>query len=245
MFRSLWRHAEAIVRGKLARDDLLIQQLSAADIQRVWRSHAQRRRLLELGGAFFLPTRNGGEEEGNAETLRMLSLDLQVRSLTILRDVLAGGRVVFGQRCTDLRSFFRAADRSRKRALDRNEILHALQRLDLGLSSGQLHSLIGTLWDAAPMSPREISSASIRASQIQGEDNDGGQSLPAPRSPAVLSSLLLDAVTEDEFVAWGEPYRVMRAIFVLRRRHSNAGKKPSNQRLEDRLASLATSHRSR
>ena len=233
------------MRGKLARDDLLIQQLSAADIQRVWRGHAQRRRLLELGGAFLLPTRTTGKEEGNAETLRMLSLDLQVRSLTILRDVLQGGRVVFGQRCTDLRSFFRAADRGGKGALDRNEMQHALQRLDLGISSGQLHSLIGTLWDAAPMSPREISSASTRTSQIQGEDNDDGQSLPAPGSPAVLSSLLLDAVTEDEFVAWGEPCRVMRAIFVLRRRHSNAGKRPSDQCLGDRLASLATSHRLR
>jgi hypothetical protein len=227
------------VRGKLARDDLLIQQLSAVDIQRVWRSHAQRRRLLELGGAFLLPTRTATSgEEGNAETLRLLSLDMQVRSLTILRDVLDQTRVVFGQKCSDLRSFFRVADRSGKGALDRNEIQHALQRLDLGISSGQLSSLVGTLWDAAPMSPREISSASVRTNQIQ----DDGQSSPAIGSPAVLSSLLLDSVTEDEFVAWAEPCRVMKALFVLRRRQNN---QPSKHRLEDRLATLATPNRTR
>lgn len=231
------------MRGKLARDDLLIRQLSAADIQRVWRSYAQRRRLLELGGAFLLPNHTAtGEEEGNAETLRLLSLDMQVRSLTILRDVLQSGRVVFGSKCSDLRSFFRAADRDGKGALDRNEMQHALQRLDLGISSGQLSSLVGTLWDAAPMSPREISSASACRSRIQAGDTDDNQSSPAIGSPAVLSSLLLDSVTEDEFAAWAEPRRVMKALFVLRRRQNNQSGK---QRLEDRLASLATPRRSR
>ena len=226
------------MRGKLARDVLLIQQISAADIQRVWRSHAERQLLLAAGGAELLPTSttSTGEVEGNAETLRLLNLEMQKRSLTILRDVLEGGRVVFGQRCFDPRSFFHAADRRGKGALDRNEVEHALQRLDLGLSSGQLGSLIDTLWGLPPMSPREIRSASKHTTRGQASQTDAIQSSPqsGSASPAVLNSLLLDSVTEDEFVAWADPHRVQKAMFLLRRRTNQSAKR----RLDDKLGSV-------
>lgn len=153
---------------------------------------------------------------------------------------------MFGQCCFDLRSFFRAADRSSKGALDRNEVQQALQRLDLGLSSGQLCSLIGTLWNAPPMSRSEIHSASMHTTGGQsghkvrgqtpsrailsstGHGDDGetflistASPLTGSVSPAVLSSLLLDSVTEDEFVSWADPCRVKKALFVLRRRRGN------------------------
>lgn len=229
---------EAMVRGKLARDVLLIQQISAADIQRVWRSHAERNHLLGAGGAVLLPTSatTSGEGDGNAETLRLLNLEMHKRSLTILRDVLDGGRVVFGQRCIDPRSFFHAADRRGRGALDRSEVEHALQRLDLGLSSGQLGSLIDTLWDLPPMSPREIRSASERTTQGQASQIDASQTSPqsGSASPAVLNSLLLDSVTEDEFVAWADPHRVQKAMFLLRRRTNQ----PAKRQLDDKLGSV-------
>ena len=210
------------MRGRLARDLLLIRQLSAADIQRVWRSHAARQLILEQGGALRLlpwPSATSGDEE-------LLSLEIQVRSLRILHSVLQEGRMIFGQHCGDLRSFFRAADRGQHGAIGRDEVRLAFERLDLGFSVGQLTSLIGTLWAAAPMSPREIRSASTPRGKGSNRIGAGDNTMPPPLitgSPVVLSSLLMDSVTEDEFVDWATPQRAELAAFILRRRHKRRG----------------------
>jgi hypothetical protein len=54
----------------------------------------------------------------------------------------------------------------------------------------------------------------------------GDNTMPPPLitgSPVVLSSLLMDSVTEDEFVDWATPQRAELAAFILRRRHKRRG----------------------
>jgi hypothetical protein len=119
-------------------------------------------------------------------------LEIQVRSLRILHEVLATGRMVYSKRVTDLRSLFQAADREQQGALARERVEGAFSKLDLGFSPAQLTALIGTLWTAAPMTPRRGSRGAHHV-------------------------VTQDVVTEEEFVAWGDPQRAELAAFMLRR----------------------------
>jgi hypothetical protein len=54
-------------------------------------------------------------------------------------------RTLYGRRCTDLRSFFDAADEGRSGLISRTQLRKALAQLDVGLTSLQLERLVATL----------------------------------------------------------------------------------------------------
>ena len=67
------------------------------------------------------------------------------RLLQQLWDAIHHGRTLFGHRCSDVASFFTAADRDGSGAITRRELSAAMIRLDLGLSPQQLDRMLSTI----------------------------------------------------------------------------------------------------
>ena len=67
------------------------------------------------------------------------------RLLQQLWDAIHHGRTLFGHRCSDVASFFQAADRDGSGAITRRELSAAMVRLDLGLSPQQLDRMLSTI----------------------------------------------------------------------------------------------------
>lgn len=90
------------------------------------------------------PHRPPSEQVG--EQRRRLGPGVEAALLRRLWDRIHSGQCsLYGQRCTDLPSFFASVDRGESGSISRGELRAALRRLDVGMSTTQLDRLLSTV----------------------------------------------------------------------------------------------------